>query len=370
MNIAYIITGLGFGGAEAITIDIANRIAYAGNNVLLLYLTGENTQEHRIASQVKVVGLDMRKTPAGFIKAFIKARAILKEFHPDIIHAQMIHANIFARLLRIVYHQPTLICTEHNKYIGNAFRMKLYRYTNCLSDLNTNVSQEAVDYFIEQKAFKKSNSKAVYNGIDLSRFIPNPAVRQTIRKQYDVSENEFLFVNVGRLTEAKDQHNLIEAFSTLSNARLMIVGEGELLTDLKKLTSDKGIENSVIFAGNHKNIEDYYCAADCFVLSSAWEGFGIVLAEAMACGLPVITTNAGGCAEVINQSEWVVPIRNSTALAEKMTAILEKTQEERELLGKKNRMLTERFDINKIVEKWQSLYENSTDKNRIEEFNG
>lgn len=65
--------------------------------------------------------------------------------------------------------------------------------------------------------------------------------------------------------------------------------------------------NNVIFAGAHIHIEDYYSAADCFVLSSAWEGFGLVLAEAMAANLPVLTTDAGGCAEVVDDYEYVVP---------------------------------------------------------------
>jgi glycosyltransferase involved in cell wall biosynthesis len=364
MKIAYIITGLGLGGAEAITIDIANHVFRAGNKVIILYLTGENANKHRIDSQIEVVGFGMRKTPEGFIKTFLKARAVMNAFHPDIIHAQMFHANIFARFLRITYHHPKLICTEHNKKIGRNFRMKIYRHTDALSNFNTNVSQEAVDYFIEKKAFKSVNSRAVYNGIDLSRFVPNLAARQTIRSQHGISENEFLFINVGRLTEAKDQRNLIQAFSSLFNAKLMIVGQGELLNDLKQFAKDKGVENTMIFAGVHQNVEDFYCAADCFVLSSAWEGFGIVLAEAMACALPVITTDAGGCREVIDNDEFVVPPRNNVLLAEKMRQIQMMSLPERQAIGTENRKKAKRFDIENIVAEWMDIYTLLLQKNQ------
>ena len=66
---------------------------------------------------------------------------------------------------------PILICTEHNRNIEEAIRMKLYRLTDCLSDMNTNVSEEATNYFNSKKSFIKEKSKTIYNGVDLSKFI-------------------------------------------------------------------------------------------------------------------------------------------------------------------------------------------------------
>jgi len=323
---------------------------------LLLFLAGENEYKQRVDFNVEAVGLNMRKNPLSFFRVFMKTLAILKKFCPDIIHSQMFHANLFSRILHLIYRYPKLICTEHNKNIESNFRMKLYKYTDCLSDFNTNVSQEAVDYFIKQKSFKGRNSRVVYNGIDLSRFVCNMTARSAIRRQYGIKDDEFLFLNVGTITRRKDQRNLIEAFSTLSEAKLMIAGDGELLADLRQFTISKDIENKVIFAGTHLNIEDYYCAADCFVLSSAWEGFGIVLAEAMACSLPVITTDAGGCREVVDNDEYVVPINDSIRLAEKMRKIQAMRTAERQVLGAENRKKAERFDITNIAAEWMNIY--------------
>ena len=356
MNIAYIITGLGLGGAEVITIDIANRTARNGNNALILYLTGENALEHRIDAQVETVGLDLRKTPLHYLKALLKARRILRKFRPDIVHAQMFYACMFARILRLIFYRPKLICTEHANNLEAEYRMRMYRFTDFISDFNTNVSQQAVDYFIEQKAFKRSNSRAVYNGIDLSRFVPNPGVRAPVRRRYGIKDGDFLFLNVGRLNSLKDQHTLIAAFSTLPEARLMIVGEGELEADLKQFAAEKKADGSIIFAGAHNNVEDFYNAADCFVLSSAWEGFGIVLAEAMACALPVITTDAGGCREVVDDDAYVVPPGDSVQLAGKMHLIQTLSPAERQAAGNKNRIKAARFDITHTVAQWTTIY--------------
>ncbi|MDR3195950.1 MAG: glycosyltransferase [Endomicrobium sp.] len=275
MNIAYIITGLGIGGAERVTVDIANRISGLGNNVIIIYLTGENLHKPDINASVKTFALNMKKTPWSFIRAIFKSREILKSFSPNVVHGQMFHANIFARILKIFYKMPKLISTEHN--IGNNFRMFVYRITDFLSDFNSNVSESATSCFIKQKAFSKSKSLTVYNGIDLSKFKINYIARKYIRKQYNIREKEFVFLNVGRLTLQKDHENLLKAFSFLIKyelkAKLMIVGSGELLQELKEFACKEKIEDYVIFAGSQNNIKDYYSAADCFVLSSSLKTF-------------------------------------------------------------------------------------------------
>jgi glycosyltransferase involved in cell wall biosynthesis len=364
MKIAYIISSMGVGGAEVVTIDIANRMSRMQNEVIILYLTGTNSNKDKIDKFVKTIPLNMTKNPISFIKALFYARKNLKNFQPDIIHAQMFHANIFSRILRIFYKGPHLICSEHNKIIGigvqHSFRILIYRITDFLSDLNTNVSKEAKEFFIKQKAFTKNKSIYIYNGIDLKKFYPNNKARQKLRIVHNISDNDFLFINVGRLTLAKDQKNLIEAFWLLckeyKNAKLMIVGKGELENQLKDLVLQKNIKNSVIFVGNKINIHDYYNTADVFVLSSAWEGFGLVIAEAMACSLPVIVTDAGGVREVLNNDQFIVPIKDSQALYRKMKYVYSLKSEERNEIGNKNLYRSKIFDIDSITSKWLNIY--------------
>ena len=275
MRIAYIITGMGIGGAEIVTIDIANRMSRMQNKVLILYLTGTNFNQDKIDKSVETIGLNMTKNSISFIKALFYARKKLKNFQPDIVHAQMFHANIFSRILRIFYKFPHLICSEHTKIIGvgvhHSFRILIYRFTNFLSDLNTNVSKKATELFIKQKGFAHNKSIHMYNGIDLKKFYPDNKARKEIRKLYNIDDNEFIFLNVGRLTLAKDQKNLIEAFALLfkeqKNIRLIIVGKGELEQQLKNFAVQKNVRNLVTFAGNIKNVQDYYNASDVFVLS-------------------------------------------------------------------------------------------------------
>jgi UDP-N-acetylglucosamine:LPS N-acetylglucosamine transferase len=148
MNIAYIITGLGIGGAERVTIDIAKHISRFGNNVIILYLSGENLHKTDIDASIKTYALNMKKTPWSFLGAVFRSRKILKSFSPHVVHGQMFHANIFARILKVFCKISKLISTEHTICIGSIFRRLVYRFTDFLSDLNSNVSESATKYFI------------------------------------------------------------------------------------------------------------------------------------------------------------------------------------------------------------------------------
>ena len=360
MNILYLITGLGVGGAEIITIDTANMMVKRGHRVVLVYMTGGNDLQSRIDNDIQVETLQLSKNPLSFIFGLFKFKKIVNTFAPDVVHANMVHANIFNRLSRLFISFPKLICTAHNKNEGGALRLWWYRITNKLSDLNTNVSEEAVAYYIQKKAFSRGNSICVYNGISLSRFKKDAILKEASRKKYGFNNNDFVFISVGRLTEAKDFSNLLQAFNivynTKQNVRLIILGEGNLRENLERQIISLNLQDKVSLLGIKSDVESYYNMSDCFVLSSAWEGFGIVLAEAMACELPVITTNAGGCAEVVNQPKWVVPIRDSDALSKIMLHVVGMSQSERELQGKINRNLTLRFNIEDIVNQWEAIY--------------
>lgn len=356
MKILYIITGLGLGGAETITVSLAERIQAIGHPVGIISLAGE--QEIPVGEYIPVWNLRMEKSPKGLLAALWKAKKIVDDFRPDVVHGHMFHAVLFSRIMKVISTEHNkVISTEHTNTLGRQLRMLAYRLTDFLSDKNTNVSQEATDYFIQEKAFSRRKSLAVYNGIDTSRFKQN-GNGWKIRNQYGIAPDDFVFVNVARLMPAKDQRNLLKAFASLDlqDKRLLLVGKGELETDLRQYAKELGLEQSVVFCGAQRNVEDYCNAADCFVLSSAWEGFGLVLAEAMACQLPVVSTDCGGTAEVVQDSRFLVPPCDSSALAEKMREIAMMSRQERIELGQLNRSKAKRFDIGHIVDTWLELY--------------
>jgi glycosyltransferase involved in cell wall biosynthesis len=274
----------------------------------------------------------------------------------------MIHANIFARICRLFYTLPYLICTSHNTYEGGLFLTIIYRITDYLSDFNTNVSNEAVDKFYKSRSVKIGRMVNVPNGIDTSKFKFNFSDRITIRKDLEILENTKVFIYVGRLTEAKDPFNLLHAFHFACEARndllLIIIGSGHLKDSLIKYVKKNNLIGKVIFFDFSDKVPSFLSAADCFILPSAWEGFGLVVAEALACNRFVIATDSGGVKEVLGNYGILVPPKDPIKLARAILEFLSFNSETLKNIGTSGRNhIVQNYHIKCIVDKWNLIYE-------------
>ena len=354
VNILYIITGLGLGGAEKVVCDLADQMSALGHQVKIAYLVGEVLVRPN-SIHIEIVPLGLHSL-YDFYSASKKYKKLIQDFQPDVVHAHMVHANIFARINRIGCAIPKLICTAHNSNEGGQLRMLAYKLTNFLSNLNTNVSQEASDSLISKGAFNKNNLITVYNGIDLNKFL---------FLDKNISSNELSFLSVGRFNEQKDYPNLLHAIATFHESlkqkkcMLSIAGDGELRPQIEELIEHLGLKNKVTLLGRRNDIPQLMQEADFFILPSAYEGFGLVVAEAMACGAFVIATNSGGVAEVMGDTGILVPPQNSEALAEAIKQAVSKTPLEiQENNLKARKRVDELFSLEKSVENWLKIYRN------------
>lgn len=363
MNILYLITGLGIGGAEKQVCDLADKFASLGHNVKLVSLNSTFSEQTLPKNnQVDVVYLNMLKNPLGFFKAYFKLRKIIQQFHPDVVHAHMFHANLMARLIRLSIKVNRLICTAHNTNEGGALRMNLYRWTNFLSDLNTNVSQDAVDAFIKKRAVKKTQMIAMENGIDTDFFQKNDVLKQEVKLSLDYIQDNYVFLAVGRLNKQKDYPNLLKAFSLVQEQKpktvLLIAGIGELEQELKQYAKELNISNNVHFLGLRRDVNKLMNVADTYVMSSHFEGLPLVIGEAMATENIIVSTDCGGTREIIRENGFLVPICNSKALAEVMLKSMDLVEEERTRLGKAARQhIVEQYSLDAVVNKWLKLYQ-------------
>lgn len=360
MKILLVITGLGMGGAETQLCDLADNFLSKENEVLIISLSKSKILKKPKSKKIKIISLDIEKKPISFLLGFIKASKIVKKFKPDIVHSHMFHANIFSRMLRIFYKMPALISTAHSSDEGGKLRMFLYRITDRLASISTNVSQEAVESFIRKKATSPGRMIAIYNGINTNKFYYSEMLRTNIRKQLGFCNKETLLLSVGRLTEAKDYPNLIYAFNSLPNKEniyLLIIGSGEEEQKLKSLANNLNISEKIIWLGLKHNVQDWLSACDIFILSSQWEGFGLVVAEAMATERVVIGTDCGGVKEVIGNHGYIVPKKDNISLKNAINRAINLTEEERATFGRQARVYIENnFSLEMISKQWLLLY--------------
>lgn len=353
MKILYVITGLGLGGAEKVVCDLADQMSNLGHRVIVAYLTGEILVRPKNLD-IDIVFLELNNL-SQLYSSSRRYRKLIQDFQPDIVHAHMVHANIFSRLNRIGCKIPKLICTAHNSNEGGKLRMLAYRLTNFLSDFNSNVSQEATESLTSKGAFNQNNLTTVYNGIDLSKF-----------KSFKTKKKneEIMILSVGRFNEQKDYPNLFKAIKILKDNNLIekvkfyIAGDGELRPYLEKTIEDLGINNNIVLLGKRSDIPELLNQSDYFVLSSRHEGLPTVVIEAMACETFVVATDCGGSAEILGETGVLVPIENSEALAKGLEQAMKLTEDQIRKNGKFARKRVEKlFSLEASVNKWLALYE-------------
>ncbi|MGJ0338334.1 glycosyltransferase [Aliarcobacter cryaerophilus] len=358
-KILFVITGLGMGGAENQVINLADNLQYRGYSVTIAYILEPSIVLPK-NNNVKVIFLHGEKSIKGIFKAYINLVKLINNIRPNIVHSNMYHANIISRLAKLFSKIPKLICTAHSNNEGGIFRMVTYRITNFLGDVFTNVSEKAVSEFESKKAVSKNTMLAMHNGIDTNKFIFNQESRNILRKELKI-ENKKVFISIGRFDEAKDYPNLLNAFSIVykkyKDIHLLIVGDGSLRVTIESMIINLNIEESVTLLGIRKDVEKLLSASDIFVLSSAWEGFGLVVAEAMACERIVVSTDCGGVSEVLGNCGFLLESRNSNLLAETMKKAYFLGQQEVYSLGKKAKQrILNKYSLDRVVDKWEIIY--------------
>ena len=361
-RLAYITTGLSYGGAETQLKQLAIELRSRGWEIMVIPMLPPSAYVKELTDAgIAVISLDMKRGKAR-ARALFEAGAILRHWRPHVVHSFMVHANILARLSRVFHRAPVQISSARNIYEGDGWRMLAYRITDPVCDMTTQVSHAGVERYITLKAVPKSKIRMIPNGVETERFRPQPELRARLRAELAVND-ALVWLAVGRLEEQKDYPNLIRAFARLvagqSNARLLIVGEGSRETELTSLATSLGLGEYIRFLGIRRDMPAVMNAADAFVLASSWEGMPNTLLEASASELPIVATDVGGSREIVvdRQTGLLVPPHDSQALAGAMQNIMGLTAAERTRLGQAGRtFVDENFGLRSITSLWESLY--------------
>ena len=363
MRICFLSTSMGMGGADSQLLSAARVMLARGHDVIIVSLTplGPMGEQAR-GLGIRTESLEM---PRGLPdpRGLLRVARLVRAWRPDVVHSHMVHANLLARALRLIAPVPALVSTIHNIYEGGRLRMAAYRLTNGMVDHMTIVSQAAADRFIRDRIVPARLLTVVPNGVDTEqiRNIP-PGTRPSLRRTLGV-EDRFVWLAVGRFEVAKDYPNMLRAFARLRErqprAVLLLVGRGSLQEETEALVRELGLGETVRFLGVRDDVPLVMSAADGYVMSSAWEGMPMVLLEAAAAGLPIVSTRVGGNHEVVLQGQTglLVPPSDPAALAEAMLQVTRLPEAERRRMGERGREhIRTHYDLTRVAERWEGLY--------------
>ena len=312
------------GGAERVNLLLLHEFVNQGFDVDLLLLNKRGVLLSEVPEQVRVIDLQ-----AGRIrKAFLPLVNYLRVNRPDVLLASMwplsslaVFAGKFSHFrgrLVVVEHSALSQSPQNYGLAGFSLR-KSMRWINSHADCVVGVSAGVIED-LKLLGLPSCNTRVIHNPISISEETVVPASWKD--HPWMKSGGSHRLLAVGSLKLAKDYPALLHSMKKLvhsgSDVSLLILGSGALQPQLEELCQVLGIENHVHFGGFVSDPAPFYRRADLFVLSSAWEGFGNVIVEALAVGTPVVSTDCkSGPAEILENGKYgkLVPVGDPAALA-------------------------------------------------------
>jgi len=221
------------------------------------------------------------------------------------------------------------------------------------------VSEGVKREILENYNVSEEKIAVIPNGVDLEEFKPDSEKRIETRSQYNIDENDVVLLFTGYEFRRKGLEHIIRALPyTDKNTKLFAVGKSNP-KPFQKLANELGVSDNIIFTGFVPEIRDYYAASDIFVFPTAYEPFGLVITEAMATGIPVITSNLAGAAELI--TDWHDGLllndpNNANNIAEKINMLVE-DESLRKRMGQNARKTAENYSWDRIARMTLEVYE-------------
>ncbi|WP_330203106.1 glycosyltransferase family 4 protein [Cyanobacterium sp. Dongsha4] len=372
IKVLHLITRLAVGGAQdntLITVKKLDRdlfdvhVASNPNGEWLDWAQEVSDQFHPIPHLVREI------SPINDISAFWEITALLKREKFDIIHTHSTKAGLLGRWAAKYVGDSVIIHTIH----GFPFHDQMPRWQKQMyisleksvrtcSDYITTLSdvdrQEALKYGL----LDWNASQTIYTGIDLDK-LTQKYDRDIIRQNLGLSPSCPVIVMVGRLDPQKAPYLLISAFVKVvakhPEAVLLLVGDGELRSQLETQVKNEKLENNVKFLGACKNVPEILQSSDIFCFTSLWEAMGRSMIEAAITGLPVVVPRLGGIPEVITHKECglIFEPGNIDQVAEYLLYLIENPNEAHRLGKNAQIKISRLFDANEMVKQFEAIYQ-------------
>lgn len=369
-KILFYMYNLGGGGAERTIVNIINNLDKEKYEVVLVISSNQNTDYlDLINNNTKIINLNVERHRY----VIRKLSKVIRDEKPDLLFSTLNMNNIILMLARLLSFKriPTIIRVANNMTLSgeNSLLNKIavYIFYNFFANKVVALSKGVKDDLISNFKVNKDKIKVIYNPVDLN-LINKLKNKPIVSEKIFLEENKKLIIAVGRLAKIKDYPTLLRAFKkvvTKNNVKLLILGKGPEENKLKNMCKEMGIENKVIFLGFKDNPYKYMSIADVFVLSSKSEGFAHVVVEAMAIGIPVISSNCNsGPPEIIGNNRYGIlfPVGDHDQLAKELDELLN-DQSKANNYVKKGYQRANFFDAHAIVQEYENLFSTSI-KNR------
>lgn len=377
MLVAHIITGLNDGGAESSLYRLVTNDHNTRHIIISMMDQGKygpKLQEVNITTHC----LNMPRGRLTLTGLFTLWR-ILRSVKPDTVQTWMYHADLIGGVIARLAGIRNVVWGIRNTTLdtGKA-KLSTIQVAKILARLSYWIprriivcAQKSVEVH-NQIGYDTRHMVVIPNGYDLSQLTPNSKAKAYLCSEWNIPDSSFIIGMVARFDPYKDHLNLINALKQLDsieiNFQTVLIGTGVDTdnTTLMQAITAKGLNGRVHLLGARSDIPFVMNALDIHVLSSSAEAFPNVLAEAMACGTPCITTDVGDAALIVGNNGWVVPSSDSKALAKAIfAAIQEKSKKLDTWQARKQaarQQVMNNFSIERMVSAYNQAWQEEGDK--------
>jgi glycosyltransferase involved in cell wall biosynthesis len=377
--IAVLVEALGPGGAERLIVDLARNIDRSRFRMTVYSLFGTRRHYaqalHDLGVPETCLGLSrFRELPRGMAR-FTR---LLRENRPDLVHTHLYGANIVGRFVARGLRIPVLSTLHSADYEpevreGNpglsVLKHRLVWLADRVSILLAKPYVVAVSAHVAESARRRlgiprERLEVVPNAVDTTTFRPvDKATRLAVRRALGLGADDSVVAMVGRMAQEKGHSVLLKAAARLGDRvpalRVLLAGDGEERSAFEALAKELGIDRRVSFLGVRRDVPSLMAASDIVAVPSVHEGFGLVVAEALACGVPVIASRTGPIPEIVREGE--TGLLFAPGDDEGLARCLEELMADpprRARMGERGRGdAVERFSLVPMVQQMESLYE-------------
>lgn len=368
-SILHIITGLDDGGAEAVLYRLCTHDQSNLHHVISLSGQGKYGPLLRDA-RVPVTCLQMprgRVTLAGLRQMWRTIRLI----RPDVVQTWMYHANLLGGMIARTAGQRNICWGIHHSVLapGTTARKTILVSQAC-ARLSRSIPRRIICCAEQARlahvklGYDPERMAVVPNGYDLSTFQPDPAAGRALRAEWGLGASESIIGFVSRFHPLKDHANLFHALALMrqsgSRPMCVLVGTGmdQQNAELNEMIGRFGLADQIRLLGQRNDIPAVMNALDLHVMSSAGEAFPNVLAEAMACGTPCVSTDVGDAREIVGDTGRIVPPGDPASLGDAIADLLAERSRPEWLTRQEaaRRHISQHFSVGRMVESYQKVW--------------
>lgn len=302
------------------------------------------------------------------IKSVFQIARYIKKIKPDIIHLHSSKAGALGRLASIFSGIPVIYNPHGWSFDMNISRKKkaiyifIEKFLGKFTKEIINISDYEKDCALKHNILSKEKIKVIYNGIEVEKY-QEKSDKQKIMKELGIPIDAIIIGMVGRISEQKSPETFVEIAnklkSKIENCYFILVGDGELRSRVEKKIDEYSLKDKFLITGWTSEVARYVSTFNVALLTSKWEGFGLVLTEYMASGKPIVASNVGGIPDVIQNNYNGILVKQND-IDNFVKAILEIKNNHRlrfSLIENGYKVVKEKFNIYRVVREHEDLYE-------------